>query len=233
MQIVLEGITKSFGEEEVLRGVDFTFDEGKIYGLLGRNGAGKTTLFKTFYGDLPVDSGTAYIIEDGVQKPLEPKDVGMLFSEPILPEYLTGEEFVRFFMDVHELDGNRAKEELAKMEFSEADMRKFIKDYSSGMRSRLSLLTLMMASPKILLLDEPLTSLDVIMAAKIKSILKQYKSGHILIFSTHIMEVARDLCEEIVLLRSGKTSSFRAVEDFEEELIEHLLEGEDEDKTLS
>lgn len=226
MKLILENIQKSFGEQQVLKGVDYTFEEGKIYGLLGRNGAGKTTLFNVLYDDLKEDEGRAYIEENGERRPLEASEVGMLFSEPLLPEYLTGLEFIRFFMDVHHLDSSRAKEEMEKMEFSDVDQNKFIKDYSTGMKAKLSLLSLMLASPKILLLDEPLTSLDVIMASKMKSLLRQFREGRILIFSTHVMEVARDLCEEIVLLRGGKTSHFVPQKDFEEELIQHLMEDE-------
>ncbi|HHX04059.1 MAG TPA: ATP-binding cassette domain-containing protein [Tissierellia bacterium] len=228
MKLILENIQKSFGSQKVLKGVHYTFEEGKIYGLLGRNGAGKTTLFKVLYDELEAEEGHVYIEEDGARHPLKPSEVGMLFSEPILPEYLTGFEFTRFFMDVHGLDVTKAKDELAKMDFSEADQNKFIKDYSTGMKAKLSLMSLMLASPKVLLLDEPLTSLDVVMASKMKALLREFRQGRILIFSTHVMEVARDLCEEIVLLRGGKTSHFVPKRDFEEELIRHLMEDEAE-----
>ena len=232
MKIILENIEKSFGEQKVLKGVNYEFEEGKIYGLLGRNGAGKTTLFKVLYDDLKQEEGHVYIEENGMRRPLEASEVGMLFSEPILPDYLTGYEFTRFFMDVHGLDSLKARDELAKMDFSEEDQRKFIKDYSTGMKAKLSLMSLMLASPKVLLLDEPLTSLDVVMASKMKSLLREFREGRILIFSTHVMEVARDLCEEIVLLRGGKTSHFVAQGDFERELIEHLVE-EDAEQTYA
>lgn len=226
MKLVLDTIHKNFDTQEVLRGVSFTFEDGKIYGLLGRNGAGKTTLFQILYGDLKADEGTAYLEENGEKTPLQPRDVGMLFAEPLLPEYLTGIEFVRFFMDVHNLDSSKAVEEMEKMEFTDEDQKKFIKNYSTGMKAKLSLLSLMLASPKVLLLDEPLTSLDVVMASKIKTLLRKYKENRVLIFSTHVMEVARDLCEEIVLLRNGKTTPFLPQKDFEEELISHLMEDE-------
>lgn len=231
MKLILKNIEKSFGAQKVLKGVNYEFEEGKIYGLLGRNGAGKTTLFKVLYDDLSQENGDIFLEEEGVRKPLQAAEVGMLFSDPLLPEYLTGLEFTKFFMDVHGLDSSLAQEEMEKMDFSEMDQNKFIKDYSTGMKAKLSLMSLMLASPKVLLLDEPLTSLDVIMASKMKSLLRNFREGRILIFSTHMMEVARDLCEEIVLLRGGKTSAFVAQKDFEEELIEHLMaeEGEQQD----
>ena len=101
MELVLTGIRKDFGEKKVLRDVSCTFEKGKIYGLLGRNGAGKTTLFNCLAGELDPDGGTARLTEDGLSRPLDVEDVGYVFSTPILPEFLTGYEFVRFLMDIH------------------------------------------------------------------------------------------------------------------------------------
>lgn len=97
MELKLTGIRKHFGEKEVLRGCGFTFQQGKIYGLLGRNGAGKTTLFNCLTDEVPPDGGTAeLVLDDGTRRALAPDDVGYVFATPILPDFLTGYEFVRF-----------------------------------------------------------------------------------------------------------------------------------------
>ena len=102
MKLKLTGIRKHFGEKEVLRGCGFTFQQGKIYGLLGRNGAGKTTLFNCLTDEVPPDGGTAeLVLDDGTRRALAPDDVGYVFATPILPDFLTGYEFVRFYMDVN------------------------------------------------------------------------------------------------------------------------------------
>ena len=94
MKFVIEHLSKSFEKKEVLRDIDFTFDEGKIYGLLGRNGAGKTTLFNCLNRDLKADSGNFYIEdENGVRREVSAEDIGYVLSTPTVPEFLTGREF--------------------------------------------------------------------------------------------------------------------------------------------
>jgi len=83
MKFVIEHLSKSFEKKEVLRDIDFTFDEGKIYGLLGRNGAGKTTLFNCLNRDLKADSGNFYIEdENGVRREVAAEDIGYVLSTP-------------------------------------------------------------------------------------------------------------------------------------------------------
>lgn len=97
MILQLEHIQKNYGTKTVLKDCTFSFERGKIYGLLGRNGAGKTTLFNCLTDEVRADAGEAFLIdEDGSTKPLIPSQVGYVFSTPILPDFLTGYEFIRF-----------------------------------------------------------------------------------------------------------------------------------------
>ena len=103
MDLQLENIRKAYGDKQVLRDCTFAFEKGKIYGLLGRNGAGKTTLFNCLTDEVPADGGRALLFDgDGAPRPLTPDQVGYVYSTPILPDFLTGYEFIRFFMDLHE-----------------------------------------------------------------------------------------------------------------------------------
>ena len=170
MKFVIEHLSKSFEKKEVLRDIDFTFDEGKIYGLLGRNGAGKTTLFNCLNRDLKADSG-------------------------------------KFFMDINEKSIKNPKsigEYFDYMSIEPEDRDKLLKDYSHGMKNKMQMLINIIAQPNILLLDEPLTSLDVVVAEEMKQLLRSLKQDRITIFSTHIMDLALDLCDEIVLLNHGE-----------------------------
>ena len=95
MKLVIENVEKKFGEKQVLKGINFTFEKGKIYGLLGRNGAGKTTLFNCLNNDIDIDNGKFYIISDDSKKrDLDIKDIGYVISVPTVPEFLTGREFL-------------------------------------------------------------------------------------------------------------------------------------------
>ena len=89
------------------------------------------------------------------------------------------------------------------MKIEKDDRDKLLKDYSHGMKNKMQMLVNIIASPNLLLLDEPLTSFDVVVAEEMKQMLKNIKNNHIIIFSTHIMELALDLCDEIVILNKG------------------------------
>lgn len=206
MKLIAKGIYKKFDKKEVLKGASFTFEKGKIYGLLGRNGAGKTTFFNCIHEDIPIDGGSFKIEEDGQLRAIGNSDIGYVLSTPVVPEFLTGREFLKFFLDINK---NKIKEkktideyfELMKIEPEDRD--KLLKDYSHGMKNKMQMLVNFIASPGILLLDEPLTSFDVVVADEMKQLLRQIKKNHIIVFSTHIMELALDLCDEIVILNGG------------------------------
>lgn len=205
MKLVIKNLKKTFDKKEVLKDIDFEFEKGKIYGLLGRNGAGKTTLFNCINEDLPVDSGEFYLQEKEMRK-IEPEDIGYVISTPNVPEFLTGREFLKFFIEINQ---ERIKEKKTTdeyfdfMKIDKEDRDKLLKDYSHGMKNKMQMLVNIIASPNILLLDEPLTSFDVVVAEEMKQMLRNIKKDHIIIFSTHIMELALDLCDEIVILNKG------------------------------
>lgn len=210
MKLSISSLVKSFDKKEVLCGASYTFEQGKIYGLLGRNGAGKTTLFNCLNEDITTDGGTIVLEENnGNKRPLTADDIGYVLSTPVVPEFLTAREFIRFFLDI-----NRGKiesphepdEYLDYMQIDQEDRFKLIKDFSHGMKNKMQLLVNFIADPPILLLDEPLTALDVVMADEMKRLLKRRKESHITILSTHIMELALDICDDIVILHNGVLS---------------------------
>lgn len=206
MKLILQDITKNFDKKEILKGVTMTFETGKIYGLLGRNGAGKTTLFNCINEDLPIDGGSFSVEEDGISRSIKSEDIGYVLSTPVVPEFLTGREFLKFFLDINkdniELD-KTIDEYFDMVSIAKEDRDRLIKDYSHGMKNKMQMLVNFIANPGILLLDEPLTSFDVVVADEMKQLLKHMKSNHIIIFSTHIMELALDLCDKIVILNDG------------------------------
>lgn len=207
MKFTIEHLAKAFDKKQVLKDIDFTFESGKIYGLLGRNGAGKTTLFNCLNGDLKADAGKFYLEDNGVTRNVVPEDIGYVLSTPTVPEFLTGREFLKFYMDIHEgniKDPKPLDAYFDYMSIAEEDRGKLLKDYSHGMKNKMQMLINIIARPNVLLLDEPLTSLDVVVAEEMKQLLRSLKGECITIFSTHIMDLALDLCDEIVLLSHGE-----------------------------
>ena len=205
MKLVIKDLYKSFEKNEVLKGINFEFENGKIYALLGRNGAGKTTLFYCINEDLEIDKGEI-LLEDTKRHKIGPEDIGYVVSTPNVPEFLTGREFLKFFLEIHskKITNPLSIDEYFDMvKIKEEDRDKLLKDYSHGMKNKMQMLVNIMSETNILLLDEPLTSFDVVVAEEMKNLLKSIKENRILIFSTHIMELALDLCDEIVILNKG------------------------------
>lgn len=235
IKFTIEHLSKSFEKKEVLKDIDFTFEKGKIYGLLGRNGAGKTTLFNCLNRDLKADGGDFFFEENGQHLKVNADDIGYVLSTPTVPEFLTGREFLKFFIDINEksiTDEKSIDEYFDYMSISPSDRDKLLKDYSHGMKNKMQMLVNIIAKPNILLLDEPLTSLDVVVAEEMKQLLRNLKQECIIIFSTHILDLALDLCDEIVLLSHGELELVEKVsldnKDFKDKIIEALREDENE-----
>ena len=134
-------------------------------------------------------------------------DIGFVFTQPHLPEFLTGREFVKFFI---EINASKIRQPLSindyfeQVSFDPTDGDRLIKDYSHGMMKKLQMLvSLFILKPPVILLDEPLTSFDVVAAIEDRNMIKAIKQDHIIIFSTHILQLAQDLCDEIVVLHGG------------------------------
>ncbi len=205
MKLIIKNLKKNFEKKEVLKNINFEFEKGKIYGLLGRNGAGKTTLFNCLNEDLPTNDGEFFLKDKEVRK-IESEDIGYVLSTPNVPEFLTGREFLKFFIEINKdriKDEKTIDEYFDFMKIEKEDRDKLLKDYSHGMKNKMQMLVNIIANPSILLFDEPLTSLDIVVQEEMKQMLKSIKKDHIIIFSTHIMELALDLCDEIVILNKG------------------------------
>jgi len=232
MKLIVNNLQMSFDNKSVLSGATHTFEKGKIYGLLGRNGAGKTTMFNCFVNNLTPDSGQILMQPDGgAPRSATYDDMGFVFAQPHLPEFMTGQEFLKFFIDINkskitaEVDLNAS---FALIDFSDDDRHKLIREYSYGMKNKLQILAFLILRPPVILLDEPLTSFDVVVAVQIKKLIESLKKDHIIIFSTHILPLAQDLCDEIVVLHNGKLTELDAErmkdKDFENQIMAMMTE---------
>lgn len=228
MNLILDNVSKKFGDKVILNKVNYTFQKGKIYGLLGKNGAGKTTLFNCISQNLMADGGTISLNGDSDYNSSE---IGYVYATPHLPTFMTGYEFVKYFIEIHsdviELP-KRPEAYLTLVGIEETDHHSLIRDYSHGMQNKVQMLASLITAPPVLLLDEPLTSFDVVAAVEIKKLLLSIKPETIIIFSTHILSLAQDLCDEIVLLHNSDLRSIDASDfnspDFEDYLIKILSE---------
>ena len=181
--------------------------------------------------DIEIDQGEFYIEEENKKRKMEAEDIGYVLSTPNVPEFLTAREFLKFFIDINKKrikDLKTTDEYFDFMKIEKEDRDRLLKDYSHGMKNKMQMLVNIISSPNVLLLDEPLTSFDVVVAEEMKQMLKEIKKNHIIIFSTHIMELALDLCDEIVILNKGVLEEINKNnldnEQFKNKIIEALKE---------
>ncbi|MGX7023338.1 ABC transporter ATP-binding protein [Vagococcus hydrophili] len=233
MKLIIDNLEKDFKEKKVIDQASFEFKKGKIYGLLGRNGAGKTTLFNCISKDINYDSGNIFLEDETENKAYKETDIGLVHATPNVPDFMTGYEFIKFFIDMnaHQMKNIRTPDSyLSKVGIKKEDRHRLMKEYSHGMKNKVQMIATMMIQPPVLLLDEPLTSFDVVAAHEMKELILSMKSESVVIFSTHILQLAQDLCDEIVLLHNGKLRGIPASSihdaDFEEEIV-RLLSEED------
>ena len=234
MEFVISHLSKSYGRHQVLIDADYAFQEGKIYGLLGRNGAGKTTLFNCLNSDIEFESGRFFFRDGEKEEPVGSNDIGYVLSTPTVPDFMTGREFIRFFLDIHAdkiKDPKPVEEYLDYVRIPVDTRTRLMKDYSHGTKNKMQMLVSILSGPRLMLLDEPLTSLDVVVAEEMKDILRSQKEGPVLIFSTHILDIALDLCDEIILLNHGRLELVDKAnlgnEDFKIKIIEALKDADD------
>lgn len=226
MQLLLKNVTKKFNDKVILDNINYSFEKGKIYGLLGKNGVGKTTLFNCISQNILLDSGAVFLNDNDHYKSTE---IGYVLATPKLPVFMTGYEFIKYFLEIHQdlIEFPKHPEEyLMEVGIAEEDCHKLLRDYSHGMQNKVQMLTSLLTAPPVVLLDEPLTSFDVVASHEIKKLLLAIKPNTIIIFSTHILSLAQELCDEITLLHNGALKKIEESDfnrpDFEDFLVKIL-----------
>ena len=214
--INLEHINKIYGEKVIFEDASFGIQERDKIGIVGINGTGKSTLLKVIAGEEVPDSGQV-IRQNGLKLAFVPQN-------PVFPD---GADIRSYALESGTDESWQVESNLTELGITDFDQK--IEQLSGGQKRRVVLAKILAGHFDVLLLDEPLTSLDVVVAEEMKGILRALKEDHILILSTHIMELALDLCDEIVLLSQGELRAVSSALD-EEELktdILRILQEED------
>jgi len=201
-----KGICKCFAGREVLSGIDLDIGSGKIFGLLGPSGAGKTTLIKIITGQIGFDSGevTVFGKEVSTLNGADKKQIGIMMDDHGVYDRLSCADNLKIFADIYGVPYDRIDEALEKVGLKDSAKKPAMK-LSKGMRARLQLARVLMVSPKILFLDEPTSGLDPMTMKYIhKLILEQKNRGCTIFLTTHNMEEATVLCDEVALLNEGR-----------------------------
>lgn len=206
--LTLDHLSKSFGSHVVLENINFTLEEGKIFGLIGQNGAGKTTLMKMILGLLPSSSGKITIFDEEVVYGDTPtnRHIGYLPDVPSFYPYMTAFEYLMLCGEITGVPKKISKERATKyLELvGLVNNKKRIQQYSRGMKQRLGIAQALIHQPKLLICDEPTAALDPLGRKEILDILQSIKHETTVILSTHILHDAQQICDEVAILHNGK-----------------------------
>ncbi len=213
-------LTKDYGNVTAVNRVSFSVAEGELFGLLGPNGSGKTTMIRMLTGQVRPTSGSARVMGlDAAKDPIGVRGlVGIIPEQETPPSFLTAEEYLRFVASIRNLDSadERCDRWFDLLEFR--DKRDVLcKDLSRGTRQKLMFAQAFLHEPRLALIDEPLINLDPIMQRTVKDFLQEYvRDGGTVFFSTHILEIAEEICDRIGIIHNGRLLHAGRVEDLVE-----------------
>ena len=218
--IRVEDVAKSFGEVQAVRSVSFTALDGQITGLLGPNGAGKSTTIRMMYGLLTPDQGRVDV--DGFDPSRQPvearKCLGALPDAYGLYPRLTARENIAYFGQLQGMNRslvNRRIDELNELLDMNDILSRRVDGFSQGQRMKVSIARAIVHDPKNVILDEPTNGLDVMTTRAMRTLIRRMKdAGCCVILSSHIMQEVSALCDEIVVIASGKVVATGNVSDF-------------------
>ncbi len=203
--IDVHGLTKRYGDQTVVKGIDFSVKKGEIFGILGPNGAGKTTTLEMLEALRTIDDGTAVI--DGIDVAKHPKKIkdiiGIQLQSTNFYDHLTLTEQLKMFASLYGSKTDVAAL-LAKVQLTEK-ARNYVEQLSGGQKQRFAIASTLVNSPKVLFLDEPTTGLDPQARRNLWELIKQIREeGVTIVLTTHYMDEAELLCDRLAIMDNGQ-----------------------------
>ena len=207
----IQNFSKTYGgNKKAVEDLSLEIEAGDIYGFIGQNGAGKTTTLRAVSGILDFEQGEIYIDGHNVKKePVVCKSIcAYIPDNPDIYDFLTGTQYLNYIADIFRVDQRTRAERIVKyadMFRIRDDLGKLISSYSHGMKQKLVIISALVHSPKLLILDDPFVGLDPEAAFKLKNVFKEMcEQGSAIFFSTHVLDVAEKLCNKIAIIKGGK-----------------------------
>lgn len=206
----IEHLTKRYGDKKAVDDLTLTIAPGQIYGFIGHNGAGKTTTIKACCGILDFDEGEIFVDGISVRKdPLACKQrLAYIPDNPDLYEFMTGIRYLNFVADIFGVSQADRQERIRRygdlFELT-GNLAQPISSYSHGMKQKLAIIAALQHDPRLLLLDEPFVGLDPKASHLLKGLMRDLcDAGGAIFFSTHVLEVAEKLCDNIAIIKKGR-----------------------------
>ncbi len=206
----IEHLTKIYGDKKAVDDLCLHICPGEIYGFIGHNGAGKTTTLKSCCGILRYDSGE--ITVGGVSMKKDPlackRQIAYLPDNPDLYDFMTGIQYLNFVADIFGVSRSERQEKIRSLADAfeiTKNLGGTISSYSHGMKQKLAIISALIHSPKLVIMDEPFVGLDPKAAHLLKQLMRQIcDGGGAIFFSTHVLEVAEKLCDKIAVIKDGR-----------------------------
>ena len=218
--IEIKHVSKTYnGEKKALKDVSFKVNDGKIFAFIGHNGAGKTTLIKSIVGILNFEEGDILINNKSIkEEPIEcKKEMAYVPDNPDLYENMRAIDFINFICDMYDTSLDIRTENItkyAKMFEIEDKLNDDINSFSHGMKQKVALIAALAHNPKVLIMDEPFVGLDPKAVYDMKELMKEMsKEGKTVFFSTHILDVAEKLCDEVAIIKAGEIVKYGKMKD--------------------
>ena len=232
----IEHLTKTYGEKKAVDDLSLHIQPGEIYGFIGHNGAGKTTTLKSVVGILPFDEGTITINGKSIKD--DPvackKELAYIPDNPDLYDFMSGIKYLNFIADIFGIPAAERQEKIRKyadlFELTN-DLGQPISAYSHGMKQKLAVISGLLHSPKLIIMDEPFVGLDPKASHLLKGMMREHcDNGGAIFFSTHVLEVAEKLCDKVAIIKQGKLIKAGTMEEVkgDDSLEEVFLELEGE-----
>ncbi|MFJ7731223.1 ABC transporter ATP-binding protein [Lysinibacillus sp. NPDC097231] len=222
--LTINNLQKSFGQHEVLKGVELKIEKGEILGFVGGNGAGKTTTLNCITGLIEEDCGKVMINNVPKSQSIEYKRQFYFIPDTIhvFPN-IAAYDWIQFVLKLYEKTDDAKLQSFINIFGMEKNINKPMGTYSYGMLHKVALITAFTISPPILIMDEPLNGLDPLAVIAFKNCMQGYvANGGTVFFSTHLLDVAEKICQSISFLKDGKIVLHERVENL---LIEGSLES--------
>lgn len=203
-------LTKKYGDKVAVDDLTLDIADGEIYGFIGHNGAGKTTTIKAVAGILGFESGEITIAGLSIKEnPLEcKKKMAYIPDNPDLFDYMTGIKYLNFVADVYGVSAEDRQERIRKyadaFELTDS-LAQPVNEYSHGMKQKLAIISAWIHQPRLIIMDEPFVGLDPKAAHILKQMMRELcDNGGSIFFSTHVLEVAEKLCDNVAIIKNGK-----------------------------